>query len=232
MYSYPFSPVPAVFRAKSVPLAAPPSVEQRERPSLRLLNVVVDPPTAFRGIDEDPRWGLAFLAVVTLRFGSLFAFYRPMVTPLKVLGGLLFQVSAVGPPLLLAATVLWVAARMAELRVKWRVSYSIVTHVYVAYTLATVLIASAAGAFLPQSIDVDLRNPPFTNLRFLAGDTANHVVRKLLEQIDIRSAYALLLVWLALRQAVARAERRAVTGAVTIFAAVRVLTVVAIAAFR
>src|SRR5215217_4333979 len=58
----------------------------------RLLDTVIDPVRAFQGIDARPIWGVAFLALVGIRFGSLLTFYQPDITAAKLLTGILFQV--------------------------------------------------------------------------------------------------------------------------------------------
>lgn len=166
----------------------------------RLANVVIDPRASFRDVASDPRWLVAFLGVILLRFASLFVFYQPSTTPEKLVVGLLFQVVSTAPLLLALALVLWNASRACDVRVTWPVAFDITVHVYFAYTVATVAIASVAGAVLPASADVDLRNPPFTSLGALAP--ADGVVRTLLAHVDVRLAYALVLVSLGLRAGV------------------------------
>ena len=166
----------------------------------RLANVVVDPRASFRDVASDPRWFVAFLGVIILRFTSLFVFYQPSTTPAKLAAGLLFQILATTPLLIALALLLWSTSRASDVRVGWPVAFDITVHVYFAYTLATVAIASIAGAVLPASADVDLRNPPFTNLAALAPDDS--VVRVLLAHVDVRSVYALVLVALGLRAGV------------------------------
>jgi len=63
----------------------------------RLLDVVIDPVHAFQGIDAHPVWGVAFVALVGLRFGSVLAFYRPDITAAKLVTGILFQVVTLLP---------------------------------------------------------------------------------------------------------------------------------------
>jgi hypothetical protein len=190
------------------------------------VNLVVDPVAAFREVSVHPSWALAFVIAIVLRFGSLFAFYRPAVTPLKVVAGLFFQVVTVASAVLLASLVVWVAALAWRAGAQWTPTFSVVTHVYVAHTLATIAFASVAGALLPESADVDLRHPPFTNFTPLLGDTTDDVILGLVGEIDVRSAYALVLLWLGLRGAAPNATRSVVTKAVTAVAFVRLAGVI------
>jgi hypothetical protein len=160
----------------------------------RLANVVVDPRAAFRDVGMAPTWAAAFAALIALRFASLFAFYRPDTNPGKLVVGVLFQIVTVGPLLFLLSLVLWLVGVLWRARMSWATAVSIAVHVLFAYTLATVLVASVAGALLPASVEVDLRSPPFTNLEFLAGSDGNPAVRRLLALVDVRTAYALVLV--------------------------------------
>ena len=198
----------------------------------RLANLVVDPVAAFRGIADSPSWALALLAAVVLRFGSLFVFYRPAVTPLKVVAGLLFQVGTVLPVILLAAVVTWLAAKVWRVDVGWRPSFSIVTHAYVAYTLATIAFAAAAGALLPESTDIDLRNPPFTNFAARVADSGVTAIPKLVAELDVRSVYALLVTWLGLRGAAPSSGPSAIARVVASAAIVRLAGVAAMGSFR
>jgi hypothetical protein len=200
--------------------------------SARLLNLVVDPVAAFRGIGPHPHWALAFVVVMALRFGSLFVFYRPAVTPLKVVAGLLFQLATIAPAVLFASLLVWLAAKVWRVGVSWTPTFSVVTHVCVAYTLATIAFASVAGAVLPESVNVDLRNPPFTNFTGVLGDSAPAIVRSLVEELDVRSAYALLLLWIGLRSAAPNAVRYDVASAVATIVLVRLTGVVALSLLR
>jgi len=204
----------------------------RSGAGVRLANLVVDPVDAFRGIACDPSWRLAFLAAVGVRFGSLFVFYEPSVTPIKALGGLLLQVLTVGPTVLLSSLVVWLVARVWRVNVAWATAFSILMHVYVAFTLATLAFSSVAGALLTESADVDLRNPPFTNLTSLVGGTDSDVVRTLAGEMDVRSAYVLVLLWLGLRGAAPDAPRSAIAGALLTIAVVRVVGVTAVSLLR
>jgi hypothetical protein len=204
----------------------------RSGAGVRLANLVVDPVDAFRGIACDPSWRLAFLAAVGVRFGSLFVFYEPSVTPIKALGGLLLQVLTVGPTVLLSSLVVWLVARVWRVNVAWATAFSILMHVYVAFTLATLAFSSVAGALLTESADVDLRNPPFTNLTSLVGGTDSDVVRTLAGEMDVRSTYVLVLLWLGLRGAAPDAPRSAIARALLTIAVVRVVGVTAVSLLR
>lgn len=198
----------------------------------RLVNLLVDPVAAFRGIADDPSWKLALLAAVGIRFGSLFVFYQPAATPIKALGGLLLQILTVGPTVLLSSLVVWLAARLWRVNVAWATAFSILAHVYVAFTVATLAFASASGALLTESADVDLRNPPFTNLTWLMGGTDSQVVRTLAGEMDVRSAYVLVLLWLGLRGAATEASRSSVARTLLTVAVVRVAGVMAVSLLR
>jgi len=196
------------------------------------VNLVVDPVAAFRGIRAHPPWALAFVVAIALRFGSLLAFYRPAVTPLKVVAGLLFQLATIAPAVLFASLVVWLAAKVWRVGVSWTSTFAVITHVYVGYTLATIAFASVAGALLPESAEVDLRHPPFTNFAPLLADPVSEVIRHLVGEVDVRSAYALLLLWLGLRGAEPNAIRSVVTNAVATIVVVRLTGVVALALLR
>ena len=200
----------------------------RSRPSAasRLVNTVIDPLHAFGSLDEHSPWLLALVATIVLRFGSLFVFYHPAVTPLKVIGGVAFQILTVVPAVLIAAIAVWVAGCAWRCRVRWRAVVTVTMHAYFAFTLATVVAASVAGALLPASVDVDLRHPPFTNFSAVGTDSLGPVLRSMLATLDVRWAYALGIVWLGLR-ACAPPEVRGRAGHVvaTILAARVVLAV-------
>jgi hypothetical protein len=225
---------PMIHTATSRPHTTPADHEPvpDSSPSARLVNLVVDPVAAFRGIGVHPRWALAFMIAVALRFGSLFAFYRPTATPLKVVAGLLFQLATITPAVLLASLAVWLAARVWRVGVSWASTFCVVTHVYVAYTLATIVFASVSGALLPESADVDLRNPPFTNFAWLLADSTPESVRTLVRELDVRSVYAMLLLWTGLRGAAPNAVRYDVTTAVATIVLVRLTGVVALATLR
>ena len=220
----------ATSRVHTTPTAHEPS--SGSSASVRLLNLVVDPVAAFRGIGVQPRWTFAFAVAIGLRFGSLFVFYRPTATPLKVVAGLLFQLATITPVVLLASLAVWLAARVWRVGVSWSSTFSVVTHVYVAYTLATIAFASVAGAVLPETVDVDLRNPPFTNFALLLGDSTPEVSRSFVRELDVRSVYAVLLLWIGLRGAAPNAARYDVTTAVATIVLVRLGGVVALAVLR
>lgn len=221
---------PAASAACAAPQAHEPASDSSA--GARLLNLVVDPVAAFRGIGAHPRWALALAVAVAIRFASLFAFYRPALTPLKVVAGLLFQVATVIPTVLFASLVVWLAGMVWRLRVSWTPAFSVVMHVYVAYTLATIAFAGVAGALLPESADVDLRHPPFTNFAPLLVTSTSEVLLSLARELDVRSAYALLLLWLGLRGAVPNAARSDVASAVAAIAVVRLAGVTALALLR
>jgi len=167
----------------------------------RVADIVVDPPAAFRDIDTQPSWGVAFLAIVGLRFGSVMAFYRPDTTPAKLLAGVLFQVATTLPLLAVTATLLWGVALAWRVRVSWASALCVTTHVVFAYTLCTVAIASVAGALLPDSVQVELRHPPFTNLAHLTDASESPAWHALAATADVRSFYALALAWIGVRSA-------------------------------
>jgi len=198
----------------------------------RLVNLMVDPGAAFRGIAENPSWLLAFLAAATIRFASLFIFYRPAVTPAKVIAGLLVQILTVASTVLLASLVTWLAAGAWRVGVSWATAFSILMHAYVAFTLVTLAFACVAGALLPEDGDVDLRNPPFTNLTSLLSGTGSAVFRPLAGEFDVRSAYVLALLWLGLRNGSPEAPRSAVTKVLPTVAFVRVAGVVSVSLLR
>jgi hypothetical protein len=179
---------------------APASTRERHVSSLdRLVNVVIDPAAAFAGLDARPAWGVAFVAIVALRFGSLLAFYQPDTTAARLVAGVLFQVVTLIPLIAIMTTALWAAAAVWRVRLTWPGAWSLTTHVTFAYTLLTIAVASVAGALLPESTDVDLRNPPFTNLGSLIVDGQAPVLHALAVEADVRSAYAAVLVWIGVR---------------------------------
>ena len=167
----------------------------------RLVDVVIDPAAAFQGIGARPVWGVAFVALVALRFGSVLAFYQPDTNAAKLVTGVLFQVVTLIPLIAILATVLRVAAAVWRAGLTWPGAWSLTTHVMFAYTLATVAVASVAGALLPESADVDLRSPPFTNLGSLISDVQSPLLHALATEADIRSMYAAVLVWIGVRAA-------------------------------
>jgi hypothetical protein len=79
---------------------------------------------------------------------------------------------------------------------------------------------------------VDLRHPPFTNFTALLGDTTTEVIGRLVAEVDVRSAYALALLWLGLRGTVPNATRSVVTKVVATAAFVRVAGVIIASLFQ
>ena len=179
----------------------------------RVIDVVLDPRAAFQDVGSRPTWRIAFLALVVLRFGSLFAFYHPSTTPAKLAGGLLFQLVTILPQVVVVSTLLWVVAALWRARISWASAACVTTHVMFAYTLLTVAVASVAGAMLPESVDVDLRHPPFTNLSSVVADTAPAWALRLAMEADIRSFYAMVLAWIGVRAA-SRASGWLVAGTI------------------
>ena len=197
----------------------------------RVADIVVDPPAAFRDIDTQPSWGVAFLAIVGLRFSSLIAFYHPDTTPAKLLAGVLFQVTTTFPLIAVTATLLWGVALAWRIRVTWASALCVTTHVAFAYTLCTVAIASIAGVLLPDSVQVELRHPPFTNLAYLTDPSESPAWHALAAAADIRSLYASLLAWVGVRSA-SNATALAAAAAVATCFAIVVVGSVASAATR
>lgn len=203
----------------------------RGRAAARLADVILDPRAAFHDIGASPTWALAFAVLTALRFGSLFAFYRPDVSPLKLVAGVLFQVLTVAPAMLVLALGFWAVAKLWRAPLSWSSALSVTVHALFAYTLVTVLIASIAGALLPASVDVDLRNPPFTNLAFVAGAQTPAVMRRLLALADVRAAYAFALAYVGVAAAssapgMPAGGRRRAAWVVATSAAVHVLAAV------
>ena len=224
--------MPSVRHAPTLNAAAP-----RTGAVACLVNVVADPAAAFRDITTARPWALAVAVVIALRFVSLLVLYEPVLTPLKVLASLAFQVAAVVPPLVVGSTLAWLAARAWRLRAAWPHVFSICAHVTVAHTLVTIAFASVAGALLPDSVSIDVRHPPFTNLGFLIdGSGSSALLHRLAAQADIRSAYAAVLLWLGLRAAgpaEARDNAAGVAGRVVVtLALVRIVEVAALAVLR
>ena len=199
---------------------------------VRLVDVVVDPRAAFRGIAEQPSWLAAFIAVVVARFVSLFVFYHPDTTPVKLAIGITFQVAMVMPMILASATLLWVSGRAWDVRFPWPTAFSVATHVLVAYTIVTIAVASVAGAMLPASVAVDLREPPFTNLAQLADVVHSPRWARVLAEADVRSAYALVLTAVGIRAAQPMVGRARIIGVVVSCFAARVLAVLLAVANR
>ena len=199
-----------------------PTVPARRRTAAlaRVADIVVDPPAAFRDIDTQPSWGVAFLAIVGLRFTSLLAFYHPDTTAAKLLAGVLFQVTTTLPLLAVTATLLWGVALACRVRVSWASALCVTTHVAFAYTLCTVAVASVAGALLPDSVQVELRHPPFTNLSYLTDASESPAWYALAAAADVRSLYALVLVWIGVRSASKATALTAAAVVATCFAIV------------
>jgi hypothetical protein len=164
----------------------------------RLANIVLDPTAAFRGLEVHQTWAAALAAIVVARLAGLYAFYTPDLSILKLAGGVLFQFATTVPVLTVLAAVLWLSSKAWRVDVTWATAFAMTAHVYFAYTLATLALATAAGALLPASVEVDLRAPPFTSPAFLASRDAP-LVNALLAEMDVRSAYVLMLIWLGVR---------------------------------
>jgi hypothetical protein len=188
----------------------------------RLVDVVVDPRAAFRSIAIRPAWIGALFVVAAMRFASMFAFYRPDDTPAKLVAGVVFQLATIVPVMLVSGALLWFASRLWAIRLRWSVALSIVTHVYAAHTIATILVASVAGAVLPASAEVDLNSPPFTAVSALVDVSSFPFLERLLGELDVRSAYAGGLVALGVAAADPVASRIRIAGVVASCVAVRV----------
>ena len=189
-------------------------------------NVVIDPAAWARDIAQRPKWAVAFVGVVVVRFAGLLAFYGPSVSPGRVVAGVVFQAVTIAPALVGFAFLLWVAALVCNTRLSWPVAFAITTHIYFAHALMTTVIASAAGAFLPSTVDIELRAPPFTNFGDLvSADSA--LLNAIVRVFDIRSVYAAMLATVAVRGAVAMAGwRRAWRAPATCFAVVLLLATI------
>lgn len=188
----------------------------------RIVDVVVDPRAAFQSIAERPSWLCVLLVIVVVRFASLFVFYRPDTTPAKLVVGVAFQFVTSIPVALASGGLLWLTTRLWAIRLRWTVAISIVLHVYFAYTIATIAVASVAGAILPASADVDLRSPPFMNPRVLVDASTFPALERLAGELDVRSAYACILAALGVAAADPAASRTQVVGVVVSCFAVRV----------
>jgi hypothetical protein len=149
-----------------------------------------------------------------------------------VIAGLLVQILTVASTVLLASLVTWLAAGAWRVGVSWATAFSILMHAYVAFTLITLAFACVAGALLPEDGDVDLRNPPFTNLTSLLSGTGSAGFRPLAGEFDVRSAYVLALLWLGLRNGSPEAPRSAVAKVLLTVAFVRVAGVVTVSLLR
>jgi hypothetical protein len=190
----------------------------------RVVDIVVDPRAAFRAIAERPTWFGTLIAVVVIRFASLFVFYQPETTPGKLVIGVLFQLATIVPAVLIAGTFFWVTSNAWLVRVRWSVAFSIALHIYTAYTIATIVVASIAGALLPATVDVDLREPPFVNLSSF-GSGQSPLVTRLLGELDVRAAYAAALAALGLKAARPSAAWTTIACAVATCWAARVAAV-------
>lgn len=166
----------------------------------RVLDTFVDPVSAFESAGYRPTWFVAFLFLVFVRFGSVLAFYRPEVSVSKLAAGLLFQLGNVFP-LAATATILWLVSRAWRACLTYASAWCVSAHVMLAHTLVTVAIASVAGALLPESVDVELRHPPFTNLAFLVDAAARPRLHAMFAELDVRSLYACVLAWIGVRAA-------------------------------
>lgn len=197
----------------------------------RLANVVLDPIVGFRDIDRRPTGSVAFLALVALRFGSLLAFYRPDTSPPRLVAGILFQFAMLIPLVTITTALLWIVAMVWRSRMAWGSAWCITTHVMFAYTLLTVAFASVAGALLPESTDVDLRHPPFTNIGILVSASDLPVLHALAVEADVRSAYAGILAWLGVR-AGSNVSGVAAAAVITTCVGVEVLAALLSALFR
>jgi hypothetical protein len=193
----------------------------------RIGNVIVDPVAAFAQVSTYPTTALAFLALVALRFTSVLVFYHPELDAARLAAGALFQVVTIWPLTIALTLLLWITSRAWNARTSWTSTYCVIVHVMLAYTLATIAIASVAGAILPETSNVELRHPPFTNLGALASAAANPVTHALLVELDYRSAYALALTFVGVREsALDRNASRAGFVVATCFAAHLLLAMV------
>ena len=185
----------------------------------------MDPIAAFTHVSTYPTAALAFLALVALRFTSVLVFYSPEVDAARLAAGVLFQLVTIWPLTIALSLLLWITSRAWGARTTWASSYCVTVHVMLAYTLATVAIASVAGAILPESSNIDLRHPPFTNLGALVNATANPITHALLVDLDYRSAYALALTFIGVRESTGdRSATRAGLVVATCFVANLLLT--------
>jgi hypothetical protein len=188
----------------------------------RLVDVVVDPRAAFRSIAVRPAWIGTLFVVAAMRFTSMFAFYRPDSTAGKLVAGVAFQLATLVPVMVASSGLLWFASRLWAIRLGWSVAFSIVVHVYAAHTIATILVASVAGAMLPASVEVDLNSPPFTDVTALVDVSSFPILERLLGELDVRSVYGCSLVALGVAAADPAASRTRIAGVVASCFAVRV----------
>jgi hypothetical protein len=166
----------------------------------RIGNVIVDPTAAFRSVATTPTSALAFFTLVILRFTSVLTFYRPEIDAPHLAAGVLFQLVTIWPLSAALTLLAWTASRAWGARASWASTYCVVVHVMVAYTLATVAIASVVGALLPENTTVDLRHPPFTNLGPLVDASTSPIAHALLVETDYRATYALILTFFGVRE--------------------------------
>lgn len=185
----------------------------RTSAAARILDAIIDPPAAFATVRTNPTWGLAFLSLVLLRFGSVLAFYSPDTTLARLASGVLFQLVTLFPLIAVTSTMLWIVALIWRARLTYAGAWCITAHVTFAHSLATVALASVAGALLPESVEVELRHPPFTSLSFLADAPAWPFLHAVLGEIDVRSVYAAVLAWIGVRLA-ANTSRATAAGVV------------------
>lgn len=192
----------------------------------RIGNVIVDPVAAFAHVDRLPTSVLAFFALIVLRFTSVLVFYHPDLAPARLAAGALFQVITIWPLTVALTFLLWITSRALGARTSWASTYCVIVHVMLAYTLVTVAIASVAGSLLPESTNVELRHPPFTNLGPLVNASTHPVAQALLAELDYRAAYALTLTYIGVRESsVERSNSRAGLIVATCFAANLLLVV-------
>ena len=198
----------------------------------RIGNLIVDPVAAFAHVDRLPTSALAFFTLIALRFTSALVFYQPDVAPARLAAGALFQIVTIWPLTIALTFLLWITSRALGARTSWAGTYCVIVHVMLAYTLVTIAIASVAGAFLPESTNVELRHPPFTNLGPLVNASAHPVAHALVAELDYRAAYALTLTYIGVRESsVERSSSRARLIVAACFAA-NLLVVVLVAYMR
>jgi hypothetical protein len=126
---------------------------------------------------------------------------------------------------------LWIVATAWRTGLTWASAWCITTHVIFAYTLLTVAIASIAGALLPESTEVNLRTPPYTNFGSLVDASDSSLLHALAIEADVRSAYAAVLAWIGVRAATGVSGSKA-AAVVSACVGVEVLLAVCSALFR
>ena len=166
----------------------------------RLGNLAFDPVAAFANVTADPTSALALFTLVALRFMSVLVFYHPDVDAARLTAGVLFQLVTIWPLTIALSLLLWITSLAWGARTSWTSAYCVTVHVVLAYTLATIAIASVAGALLPETTNVELRHPPFTNVGAFVDATASPIAHTLLVELDYRSAYALGLTFIGIRE--------------------------------